>query len=218
MYFFDWLAKLLGANGNLGVAMITIATLLIVALALGYVCKERNVYIAFCVLIGGGVCAALSALDMHADANRICLSLFFMVGGVNYLLLTAFFALRERVLRRRKQRAEIARRLLYTLPEKDNSYIRARLNTALNGEENETETRFLEEDEGQKALVRLEHVRKLLTKIKEAPLTKAERLESEEMTKLFAAYLGKRKWSSSDVRAVNELFSALLKLSAKYSV
>ena len=199
-------------------AMITIAMLLIVSLAVGYVCKERNVYIALCALVGGGVCAVLSALDMQTDANMICLSLFFMIRGLNYVLLTAFLALHERAIFRRKQREEIARRLLYTLPEKDNSYIRARLNTALKESENETETRFLEDDEGQKALVRLEHVRKLLTKIKEAPLTKAERLESEEMTKLFAAYLGKSKWSSGDVRAVNELFSALLKLSAKYSV
>ena len=86
--------------------------------------------------------------------------------------------------------------------------MRARLNTALQ----------TESEENTNERVDLEHARGLLAKIKEAPLSRAERLEAEEMSRLVAVYRDKESWSTSDLRAVNDAFSRILKLSAKYAV
>ena len=121
------------------------------------------------------------------------------------------------ILERKRRRAEIERRLCYTLPDRENGYVRERLNVALKIPETE-----LGEDVGGsfdgKEFVKLEHARLLLNKIKEAPLSQAERLQTEEIGKTFSLYVHKEKWSPADLRAVNEICGILLKLSAKYAV
>ncbi len=116
-------------------------------------------------------------------------------------------ALQER--KRRKRQA--ARRLAFTLPDGENEYLRSRLRTALNGEEKAPTDR---ESVG----VRLRYVRRMLAKLKESPLSPVERLDVEEMSGLIAAYGEERKWSSEDIKAVNEIFARLLKLSAKHEI
>ena len=58
----------------------------------------------------------------------------------------------------------------------------------------------------------------MLGKVKAAPLTIAERLQTDEMMKVFTLYQGKEEWSVEEVRSLNELCAQLLKLSAKYAV
>lgn len=105
------------------------------------------------------------------------------------------------------------RRVEFTLPERENSYVRARLHTALrtDGLQNTQEAR-------EEFTVCLGYARELLAKVKGAPLSQAERLELEELEKLFALYFCKPKWTAYELRTVNDGCSRLLKLSAKYAV
>jgi hypothetical protein len=98
----------------------------------------------------------------------------------------------------------------YTLPQRENGYIRERLNTALHISEGQ--------DCAKQARVRLGYARILLGKVKAAPLSVAERLQTEEMDKAFALYRGKTLWTAEELRGLNDLCSVLLKLSAKYAV
>jgi hypothetical protein len=65
---------------------------------------------------------------------------------------------------------------------------------------------------------KLGYARKMLAKIKEAPLSPVERIDVEEIARLVALYGRKEKWSAADVKSVSEIFSRLLKLSAKYDI
>ena len=135
------------------------------------------------------------------------------------ILLTVYFALTlirrtiARGKRKRKERlarAEIARRMEYTLPQSENEYVRMRLQSALRVEKTD--------EEGRWARVRLGYARVLLGKVKGAPLSVAERLQAEEMGKTLALYRGKEIWTAEELRGLNEVCATLLKLSAKYAV
>ncbi len=141
----------------------------------------------------------------------VLLSFLVIVGG-GYLTACALRRACVRAQERKKRRAEGARRLKYTLPDRENSYVRARLNTALKGEEE------LLKGEKQSVGVRLGYTRKMLSRVREAALSPVERLDVEEMAGLLALYLHKEKWSGAEVKAINEMFARLLKLSAKYEI
>lgn len=104
-----------------------------------------------------------------------------------------------------------ARRVEYTLPDKDNGYVRARLSTVLRCDP-------AADEEREEHSVCLSYARELLAKLKAAPLTQAERLETEGLEGVFSLYFHKPKWSANDLRAVNGACSRLIKLSAKYAV
>ena len=110
----------------------------------------------------------------------------------------------------RRQHAHY-RRVEYTLPDRDNSYVRARLSTALRGD-------MGAEEERTEYTVCLSYARELLAKLKAAPLTQAERLETDGLEGVFSLYFHKSKWSANDLRAVNGACARLIKLSAKYAV
>ena len=112
--------------------------------------------------------------------------------------------------REKMERAEIKRRLQYTLPQKDNGYVRERLQNNLKVEGVDMEMR--------KVAVRMGYARALLGKVKAAPLTIAERLQTEEMGDVFTLYREKERWSAEEQRHFNDVCAALLKLSAKYAV
>ena len=66
--------------------------------------------------------------------------------------------------------------------------------------------------------IRFDHAKELLSKVRSSALTTAERLQTEEIAKTFSVYMHKEHWSAEELRAVNDLFASLLKLSAKYAV
>ena len=143
---------------------------------------------------------------------------FFMLavlGGLVYPVVFLCVFARKRIKTRREKRAIIERKLKYTLPDKDNTFVRTRLNTVL---------KETEEGEGRKEEARvekcfcLEYARKMLNAVKNARLGVAERLEITELSALFELYLKKSDWGVSEVKTVNEVFSRVLKLAAKYSV
>ena len=138
-----------------------------------------------------------------------CVS-FILAFCVAMYFVHAMVALQKRKRREKLRCSEVERRLQYTLPQRENMYVRERLDTALqvqSGEENE-----------KKMKVRLGYARALLYKVQAAPLSTAERLQVEEMAKAFPLYREKETWTAEEVRGVNEWCAALLKLSAKYTV
>ena len=112
---------------------------------------------------------------------------------------------------------EIRRRLQYTLPDRENSYVRTRLNTTLQvpkiGVNADMDIAKLD-----KNTVKLGYARQLLGKVREAPLSPAERLQAEEMEKAFALYFHKDGWTKEELQTINEICASILKLSAKYAV
>lgn len=191
---------------------------LLISVIVSYFCKSERLYYALNVTIGGGVGLAIFVTQMSSEGRQICWSFLALCAGIGYASLLLVFHLDNQREERKKKRAQILRKLQFTLPDKDNTYVRSRLNTALRTQEKDEKPSIELDCENKNELLRLEHVRKLLSRIKDAPLNKAERLETEEMAKMFSAYLHKNKWTPSDVRVMNELFSALLKIAAKYAV
>ncbi len=166
--------------------------------------------ISYCLRTTGIFTATATAVVAAAavGGERLLAPLFLAFCGLGYLLLYLALCVRKIVTERKRRRAEIARKLCYTLPDRENEYIRQRLNTALNADMGGSE-----ED-----AVDLAYARELLYKLKGAALTQSERLQLEETEREFALYLTKEKWSATELRAVNELCASILKLSAKYAV
>lgn len=208
MWLTGWLKEIFAGGATL-ITVFGVATgLFLIATVLAYVLNGKGIFGAIAMATGGGTWITLAAIGTEWTKILACCALLAVFGGGLYLLLFCLLSVRETVRERRKRRAEIRRRLQYTLPDRDNSYVRARLNTALQPErEEETNER-----------VDLDYARGLLARIKEAPLSRAERLETEEISRLVALYIEKKAWSATDLRAVNDAFSRMLKLSAKYAV
>ena len=152
---------------------------------------------------------------LNASGEFVILVFFALavLGGLVYPLVFLCFTLKKRVKKRRDYRRKIERKLHFTLPDKENAFIRTRLNTVLqvadvsSDNENRAEGYF-----------RFEHARRLLLAVKNAELSNTERLEITELFALFELYAKKTEWNSTEVRTVNDAFSRVLKLAAKYSV
>ena len=132
-----------------------------------------------------------------------------IVSGVFWLVLFAFVS---SVSCRRKKRAKANREMEFTLPDRENTFIRARLSTVLNRE--------FREGEGQeeKLAIEFSQALKMLDKISFASLSTAERIEVGEMQRELRLFQAKESFSVKEVFSINEQFSRLLKLSAKYGV
>lgn len=132
-----------------------------------------------------------------------------IIGG-GIAILALFFAGFIYTKRRSKKREKRENRQVeFALPESRNTYVRARLNTALKTDDADGE---------ESRAVELAYARELLCRLKNAPLATAERLEIDEMGRALALYGEKKTWSAYDLRAVNDCLGRLLRLSAKYTV
>ena len=217
MEFWDWIVQLYVVERLLCILLLVGLGLLMFAAIVSYVLRSTGIFAA-CMAIAYGVFAVVIAYGRVGEqAGTVVLSSLLVLGGTLYLCLFIALSIGKSIAERKRRRAEIVRRLCYTLPERDNSYVRARLNTALKVEESKV-NEYMGAMEAQEKPMRLEHARQLLCKVKEASLSKAERLQADEMEKTFSMYLYKERWTAADIRAVNELCAALLKLSAKYAV
>ena len=215
MWFLEWLYEVFaGEYLFLGVLILS-ALALSVAAVIAYAVKGESVYVAVAAMIGGGVGIAVACGGVGSDAKWVGLSALLLYSGAVYLLLFCLLSVRRAILARRKRREAIQRRLQYTLPERENTYIRTRLHTALHCEDEEFNADMGASKDMQ---VKLKYAKELLCKVKEAPLSVAERLQVEEMGKAFALYDGKEGWTAMEQRGVNDLCGALVKLSAKYAV
>lgn len=216
MYFWDWILAFFKSDYVLTVCFFMAFGCIFLFAILAVACKNMGVYLALCTASFCGLCLVLMSQEKSLRAGGVCALLLGIWASVCYVMATLLLFISAKRKAKKAERARILRQLQYTLPDKDNSYVRARLNTALR-----TPTDYVdgvEKERENSPVLRLEYVRKLLTAVRNAPLSHAERVEAEEMTRLFSAYIAKSKWTPEDVRVINDLFSRLLKLSAKYAV
>lgn len=188
----------------------TIAAVVFLVAIVSFCLRVSGIYIAFIAVLGGSLGIIFSFVDLDHTVVKKCAYLLAVFAGLVYLLLISLLALRRLRIERKRRRQEIARRLQYTLPQRENTYIRTRLNTALRTSE-------VGENELQLA-VQLGYTHDLLGKLRAAPLSVAERLQTEEMGKLLNLYKGKENWTVHELNGLNDVCAALLKLSAKYAV
>ena len=212
--WFIWLTDtLFYGNTALSIAFLCGFGILTVAAMLAFCLRSVSVFSAFSALIcGGGV---LLALILHIPWGETGVFFALTAGliGFVYLFLFVGLTIREKIDKRKKERAKIERRLQFALPDKDNSFVRARLNTVLRLDERpDFVMTALEND------LSFSHARALLASLREAPLSTAERLETEEIAKMVALYLQKKDFTAQDAHTLNEAFARILKLSAKYAV
>ncbi|MBR4943589.1 MAG: hypothetical protein IKZ28_06110 [Clostridia bacterium] len=212
-----WLTELYEGESTLMVVGALATCSLVLAACVSWIMKDTAVYGSLSCIFGGtlGFIVVYGECSLLAGVVTLCFLLAF--GGMVYLVLGGLLFARKRILERKRLRAEIARRVQFTLPERENVYVRTRLNTTLKMEENGMNAEG-EKENTQKRSAKLAYARTLLNKLKESPLTMAERLQTAEMEKIIAVYYDKGRWSAEELRSVNELCAALLKLSAKYAV
>jgi hypothetical protein len=208
MWFFEWLYALYTAEYALFLITLFAVCALILGWFFGYLVDNAGCFAALVSLILGGSFIALAVLVKSSAARLVGGGVLFVFSGAAYLWLAIALGIKNRVIERRKKRAEIKRRLQFTLPDRENAFVRARLNTVLKPEE----------ETGDEPPLKLSYAGALLKKLKEMPLSPAERLQASEMENAFSLYLQKEGWTAGDLRAVNDLCSALIKLSAKYAV
>lgn len=65
--------------------------------------------------------------------------------------------------------------------------------------------------------LRLSHVQELLTRLRNAPLTAGDRLETDVLARSLDVYRNK-KLTAAEVRSLNDCLASVLKLTAKYSL
>ena len=209
-----WILPLFGGNAVLTIAFFLAVCALLLSSILGFFLHAVSVYGSLAAMILGAFWLVGKLGDVPMDQAGTCLAVLAVLGGFIYLVVYATTALQKAIKKRRADRAQIERRLQYTLPDKDNSFVRARLNTVLHVNEPPT----LEKTEKTENVLSLSHAQKLLARLREMPLSTADRLETEEMSRLLSAYTNKEELTTGDMRTVNDTFAYLLKLSAKYSL
>ena len=160
----------------------------------------------------------LAFLLLKWEGRFLCfaLSIEGMAFGFLYGALFAYLQIKAKVRERKADRAAYKRHLQFTLPDKENAYLRDRLHTALQVVET-GRGKELSSDK-QSVDVRLRYARKMASRLKGERLSPIERLDIEEMGKTLFLLERKEKWSSLEIKLINEIFACLLKLSAKYEL
>ncbi len=119
-----------------------------------------------------------------------------------------FFIVRKK----RKKKTPPARELQFTLPDRENTFVRARLSTVLN--------RDFVANEEQKERLALDFTQalRMLEKIKTSPLSPAEQIEVSQLHVDLSGFARKELFSPREATNINDSFSRILKLSAKYKL
>ena len=133
-----------------------------------------------------------------------------LVALTAHLLFHAAQWWKRRKERKKRERENAARRSQFVLPDRDNTFVQARLYTALQPIENEQGEK--------KEEFRFEYARKLLTKLKNAPLSATERLQADDLEKTLGLCLQKERLQADEIRLISDTCAAVLKLAAKYAV
>ncbi|MBQ7924399.1 MAG: hypothetical protein IJ329_03740 [Clostridia bacterium] len=201
------------ANVTLLVLFITVTVLLTFAAIVSYRLKSASVFFALIAIVLGGVLLTFARYQISVWQTAPFFALLLITVGALYLSFFLCVRVWKHVQSKKKEREIQARQMRYTLPQKDNTFIRARLNTVL-----QEESPIEETENGEEIKLRFVYARKLLAKLRETALSTAERLETDELVKIFDLYRQKERFISEDVRLISEAFSRVLKLAAKYGV
>ncbi len=133
----------------------------------------------------------------------------------NIFLLVWFLVVLSKREQRKKARVKNAevRKKLFTLPTRDNTFVRARLSTVLSpfATAASGHTRGIEPLDFTAAL-------ELLQRVENANLTPAERMRVQRLGLEMKAYAKDMAWTTQTALAVNNAFLVILKLCGKYSV
>ena len=176
------------------------------ALLVSWVLKSERTYLSFLLTVFSFAVLVSVCSEESLRVRAFCLSLLSTLGGIGYLALSFFLFIGKSRVRRKEKSREKLRKMQYALPK--NEYVRSRLQTVLEKGQEEKEKRDC----------KLGYAKKLLAKIKEAPLSVAERLEVEELGSALALFAQRDRWSTEDMRRANDLFARILKLSGKYTI
>lgn len=214
----DWLDNATRGNGILSAAAIVGGVLLLIALLVACLCQKQAIYAGIALLLVGGLEWVIFVTDTQARTAAFFRAIAWLTVGALWLLTAGIIALARRLARRKKRLILNAKSSLGLLPEKDNTYVRARLHTALRADEEQGSNVRKSVPYENRGAVRLGYARRLLAGVQDAPLSPAERLETETLAQSFTEYALCESWNAEQLRAVNELFARLLKLAAKYSV
>ncbi len=197
-------------NTLLVIAFFSLIFVLTIAVMLSRYSHNNSVFFSF-LSISLGVVAFIFTANGIALSNAVPFfaAMLIAVGG---MLLLCFVCVNvsSRKRRRKEEREKQVREMRYTLPQKDNTFIRARLNVV--SEE------ISEKNDGEEIKLRFTYAKNLLEKLRLQTLTLTERLETDELANVFAVYAKKETYAVEDVRLISEAFARVLKLSAKYGV
>ena len=102
-----------------------------------------------------------------------------------------------------------AKRTEYTLPDRENGYLRERLETVLSAPQS-TETRPFD--------VATEYIKQTVAKLRAATLSAVDRMRLDEIVKAVAAYEMKGQLTGREQKELNVCLAEILKMAAKYGV
>ena len=179
--------------------------------------KKEGVFVAL-ALFTGSLCFLPVYLSSRFTYNDTAVFgiLLIALEARFYLFLLLVLKKKEKDRLRREKKLQESRQAMFTLPDRENTFVRDRLNTSLQAageEKSEGEEYDLEESK-----LRLNHVREMLAKLKSAPLSPGDRLETEGISRLITLYATKNLLSAKEIRDLNDCLSAVLKMTAKYAL
>ena len=179
--------------------------------------KKEGVFVAL-ALLTGSLCLLPVYLSLRFTYKDTAVFgiLLIALDALFYLFLLLILKRKEKDRLRREKKLQESRQAMFTLPDRENTFVRDRLNTSLQAageEKSEGEEYDLEESK-----LRLNHVREMLAKLKSAPLSPGDRLETEGISRLITLYATKNLLSAKEIRDLNDCLSAVLKMTAKYAL
>ena len=139
-------------------------------------------------------------------AVGICTILFLLVS------LYAFVKRKGKELERKRKDA-IERDATFTLPDRENEFIKERLKHHL-----KPQKEGLKEYKFSECVPSFEYTRSILSKLKAAPLSVSDRLQTQNISHDVTHFAFQERLSPEDVRVLNDRLSDMIKLSAKYAV
>lgn len=179
--------------------------------------KKEGVFVAL-ALLTGSLCFLPVYLSLRFTYNDTVVFgiLLIALEALFYLFLLLVLKKKEKDRLRREKKLQESRQAMFTLPDRENTFVRDRLNTSLQaaGEEKSAG----EEYDLEESKLRLNHVREMLAKLKSAPLSPGDRLETEGISRLITLYATKNLLSAKEIRDLNDCLSAVLKMTAKYAL
>jgi len=171
------------------------AVLIVLSAAVGCLCNSERCYFALAFFLVGGACLFVLFGGERRETIGLLLAFLVSVTAVGYAPLCFALFLRREGKRKREEGAQAKRRVQFTLPDKDNAFLRDRLRTSLR-EGASTE------EEGLRA--RLGYAKGMLARLKEENLPPMERLDLEETATLLSLLSKKQRWTAEEQKGVNE--------------
>ena len=196
--------------------MIAGISLLVLDGIIAFFCGKGKTFTALALFTSG--CTFLPALvsPNFSDMDTAIYGLILVtLGSFVYLLLSVSLKWKTEKRAKKEKLVQERRKAVFTLPDRENSFVRDRLNGSLRVEEEAVNEREYNLEDGK---LRLNHVRDMLTKLKAAPLSAGDRLETEEISRLITLYATKERLTAKEIRDLNDCLSAILKMTAKYAL